>query len=305
MRLGRFSLALDGTYGDDGGSRARSTPWQRRCRNGTSFRVAGARWSRTSRAPTRELAARMHLALGRLYLERLRVNNAMGSSRPRVLPTLLVQKYFSPPGACTRADHRHRSATSQALKSRSRASTRTIHPRLSAGASPHRGRSTRGPGSSCCGRFDVLPRPDGVGRTTAPFIQPGPRARDSRHDSIFSADRVQSAGFASLLKGDAACRPSRNCGLVTPRPADDADASDGDLIAPRRSPAFEAIWLTRTEPAQCRAGAMSRSARRRIEILGMVGFWQMARRRAGSPMRTAVHLDPDDGRTRIALANAL
>ena len=77
--LGQFSLALDGTYGDEG---------QRLSTALDSMAAASSQWDALIQSRERamaadigsadpKLAARMHVALGGLYLDRLRVSDAL------------------------------------------------------------------------------------------------------------------------------------------------------------------------------------------------------------------------------------
>ncbi len=101
--LGRFSLALDGTYGDEGqrlsdaldAMAAALTQWDAMIQSrerAMAADIAGA---------DATLAARMHLALGGLYLDRLRAATRPGNWQRHASAIPLDRKFLSSNGSCT------------------------------------------------------------------------------------------------------------------------------------------------------------------------------------------------------------
>jgi len=302
--LGQFSLALDGTYGDEG---------QRLARALDAMAAALSQWDASIQSREHamvadiagadpNLAARMHLALGGLYLERLRVNDAIKElaaaraadpARPEV-PLLQGLLHAQITG--------DRSATTEALKA-----AHALNPN-----DPTRTYllarhlieiDQREPGVELLRQVQRSADQIASGGPTAPFIRLD-LVREIPGIDPFFPPTAYAAGFASLLKGDlmqavAQLRESlRRDPLMTLTPP------DGDPIA-RAAAAFRSGLVDEARKQLNAALAQSADRAEAHRILGMVDLADGETTRGITELRTAVRLNPDDERTRIALANAL
>ncbi|HEY6614453.1 MAG TPA: tetratricopeptide repeat protein, partial [Vicinamibacterales bacterium] len=302
--LGQFSLALDGAYGDEG---------QRLARALDAMAAALSQWDAVIQSREHamvadiagadpKLAARMHLALGGLYLERLRVNEAIKElaaaraadpARPEVpLFQGLVHTQFTG----------DRSAATESLKA-----AHALNPN-----DPTRTYllarhlieiDQREAGVELLRQVQRSADQIASGGPTAPFIRLD-LVREIPGIDPFFPPTAYAAGFASLLKGDlmqaiAQLRESlRRDPLMTLTPP------DGDPTA-RAAAAFRSGLVDEARKQLNAALAQSADRAEAHRILGMVDLADGETTRGITELRTAVRLNPGDERTHIALANAL
>jgi len=301
--LGRFSLALDGAYGDEGrqlssaldAMAAALSQWDALIQSRESAMVADIAGADP------KLAARMHLALGGLYLDRLRVNEAImelaaaraaDPARPEV-PLFQGLVHTQITG--------DRSAATEGLKAAHALSpndpTRTY---LLAGHLIEIDQREAG--------LELLrqvqrPANQTAGGAIAPFIRLD-LVREMPGIDPFLPPAAYADGFTSLQKGDLAqaitqLRESlRRDPLMTLKPP------DTDPIA-RAAAAFRSGVVDEARQQLNAALAQSADRAEAHRILGMVDLADGETTRGISELRTAVRLNPGDERTRVALANAL
>lgn len=302
--LGAFSLALDGTYGDEGRSIAASLD---------SMAEALARWDALIESRERamaaeigsadpKLAARMHLALGGLYLDRARTADALRElaaarasdpTRPEV-PLLqgLVHRQLT--GNATAATAALQQALAlapqdpvrvyllarQLLDEKQRDAGLEMLQRIQ--------HSPGQPGSpSASPRFIRL---DLVGETPGihPFFPP-----------VLHAD-----GFAALQRGELAKAIAQFRESVRRDPLMTLGTTEVDAVA-RAAAAFRTGLV---DDARKQLESVLEQSPERAEahrLLGMVELSDGNTERGVSRLKNAVRLKPDEERARIALANAL
>lgn len=298
--LGSFSLALNGTYGDEGArlrttvdalDRAR-TQWDdviRRYEAAMKADVAGAA------AP---MAARLHLALGAVYLDRVRLADALrefttaasldpSRAEPPMFEGLIHQRMNDAPSAIAafrRADAAAPNAILTYVLGRQM---------LRSGAADEANRTLRAfrekapaslkPGENPFPRVDLVSERPGI----EPFFPP-----------VLYAD-----GFARLQRGDFAGAISTFREAVSRDPMAASGVETGALT--RVASAFRDGDLA---TAQERLKTAIELAPDRAEPHRVLGLVLIAGRRydeAIDAMRRAIVLDSQDERARLALADAL
>ena len=302
--LGQFSLSLDGTYGDEG--RRLSTALD-------SMAAALSRWDALLQSRERamaadiekadpKLASRMHLALGGLYLDRLRVNDALQEfaaarssdpSRPEVplLQSLVHAQLTSDAAAAIEALR-----AAHALNPEDATRTYLL------------GRQLLEADQQAAGlellqqvRFSGSQAPAGGG---APFIRLD-LVRETPGIDPFFSPASYAEGFASLQRGDLAraiaqLRESANRdALMTIKDVNAGDAAARAMAAFREGLVDEA----RKQLASALVQSPNRADVHRI--LAMVELADGETARGISELRTAIRLSPDDERARLALAAEL
>ena len=302
--LGQFSLSLDGTYGDEG--RRLSTALD-------SMAAALSRWDALLQSRERamaadiekadpKLASRMHLALGGLYLDRLRVNDALQEfaaarssdpSRPEVplLQSLVHAQLTSDAPAAIEALR-----AAHALNPEDATRTYLL------------GRQLLEANQQAAGlellqqvRFSGSQTPAGGG---APFIRLD-LVRETPGIDPFFSPASYAEGFASLQRGDLAraiaqLRESANRdALMTIK-----DINAGDAAA-RAVAAFREGLVDEARKQLASALVQSPNSAEVHRILAMVELADGETPRGMSELRTAIRLSPDDERARLALAAEL
>lgn len=301
--LGRFSLALEGTYGDEGPRLAADVD---------AMTTALARWDASVQTRERamaaelgtadpKLAARMHLALAGVYLDRLRISDAIkelaaarrsDATRPEppLLQGLAYAQLTQDAAAATEA-----LKAAHALNPNDPARTYLLAQHLMATKQQQAGLemlqqiravpgAASGPAAPLFLRLDLVRETPGID----PFLPP-----------VLYAD-----GFASLQRGDlsraiAQFRESLSRDPLT------AIAASPDATVTRAAAALrdgnvkDARMLL--EPLV--AGAPGNGEVHRL--LAMVDLADGENARAIDRLRTAVRLRPTDERTHVALAKAL
>ncbi len=302
--LGRFSLALDGVFGDEG--RALSSSLD-------SMAEALSRWDAfietRERAMAAEigsanqkLASRMHLALGGVYLDRGRTQAALTElsaartadpTRPEVpllqgLVHLQVTRDAAAATAALQAAHE--------LSPQDPARTYLLARQLVDG-------TQREAGLALLQRIQHVP-----GQTTTPagalFIRLD-LVRETPGSNPFFPPTLYAEGFAALQQGDlvkaiaqlrASARRDPLMSLET--------VKEGDLLAR----AIVAFKDGLADEARTHLKSVVTQSPKRAEahrILGMVHLADGDRQSGIDSLRTAIQLNPGDERTRLALGNAL
>ena len=304
--LGAFSLALEGTFGDEARAIAASLD---------SMTEAIARWDSLIQSRERAmaaeigsadptLAARMHLALGALYLERARVADALKElaaaragdpTRPEVpwLQGLAHRQLTGDASAATTALQQ-----AHTLAPQDPARTYLLARQLFEANQQEAGltllqtiRHAPGPTTPPSGNTTLFIRLDLVSETPGitPFFPP-----------VLYAD-----GFAALRRGDLAKAVAQfrdaagRDPLMTPITTGDADAMTRATAAFRTGAVDEA----RKQLELLLKQSPDRAETHRI--LGMVDLADGQTESAVSRFKAAARLNPADERTRLALANAL
>ena len=304
--LGQFSLALDGTYGDEG---------QRLSTALDSMSASLSRWDAVIQSRERamaaeignadlKLASRMHLALGGLYLDRLRVSDALKElaaarasdpSRPEVplLQALAHAQVTNDPTAAIeslRAAHalNPQDVTRAYLLGRHLldANQREAGLELLRQVRHDGSQTSASPGSPAPFiRLDLVREMPGID----PFLPPV----------------LYSDAFATLQRGDLALA------IAQLRESDGRDqlitlksANDGDALA-RAAAAFRdgRVDDARTQLETALAEAPNRAEAHRVLAMADLADGETARGIAR--LRAAISLSPDDERPRVALATAL
>lgn len=299
--LGQFSLALDGTYGDEGarlsnaldGMAAALSQWDAMIQSrerAMAAEIAGA---------DAKLAARMHLALGGLYLDRLRVDDALrelkaarasDADRPEVpLFQWLIHAQFTgdkaAAGESLKAAH--------ALSPNDPVRTYLLARHLIANEQQEAGIEML---------QKVRPTPDQAA-TSAPFIRID-LVREAPGIDPFLPPAGYAEGFASLQKGDLGPAITQLRESLRRDPLMTLKAVEGDPVA-RAAVAFRSGLVADARTQIDAAVAQSADRAEAHRILGMVDLADGDTTHAISSLRTAVRLNPGDERTRMALANAL
>lgn len=300
--LGQFSLALDGTYGDEGprlssaldAMSAAVTRWDAFIQSRERAMVADV----AGASPA--LAARMHLAVGGLYLDRLRIEDglkelaaarAADASLPEV-PLFQSLVHAQVTGNTAAAIDALKAA--RALRPNDPARTYLLARLLIGSAERDAGVEL----------LQQVQYPTGQTAATAPFIRLD-LVREVPGIDPFLPPVSYAEGFASIQKGDLArgiaqLRESlRRDPLMTIK-----SPRDGDPVA-RASAAFRSGLADDARTQLEAAVAQSNNRAEAHRILGMVNLADGNASAAISSLRTAVRLNPSDERARIALANAL
>jgi tetratricopeptide (TPR) repeat protein len=303
--LGAFSLALDGNYGDERQSISASLD---------AMADALARWDLLIQSRERamaaeipsadpKLAARMHLALGGLYLERARIPDALKEltaarasdpTRPEA-PLLQALAHLQVTGDAYAATTALQQA--HALAPEDPARTYLLARRLldanqqDAGLELLQrirhtpGRPTAPSGNALFIRLDLVRERPGIN----PFFPP-----------VLYAD-----GFSSLQRGDLASAIAQFRESTSRDPVmSSVTAAEADTIA-RAAAAFKAGMVDEARKQLESVLAQSPERAEVHRILGMVDLAGEEIERGLTRLRNAVRFNPGDERTRIALANAL
>jgi tetratricopeptide (TPR) repeat protein len=303
--LGAFSLALDGNYGDE--RRSISTSLD-------AMAEALARWDGLIQSRERamaaeigsadpKLAARMHLALGGLYLERARIPDALKEltaarasdpARPEA-PLLQALAHLQVTGDASAATTALQQA--HALAPEDPARTYLLARRLLDANQQNAGlellqriRHTPGQPAARSGnalfiRLDLVRETPGIN----PFFPP-----------VLYTD-----GFASLQRGDLAraiaqFRESARRDPVTTS----ATAPEADAVA-QAAAAFKTGMVDEARKQLESVLAQSPERAEVHRLLAMVDLADDETDRGVSRLRSAVGISPADERTRLALASAL
>ena len=297
--LGQFSLALDGALGDEG---------QQLSAGLDAMTAALSRWNELIQSRERamaadignadpKLASRMHLALGGLYLDRLRVSDALKElaaarasdpTRPEV-PLLQWLVHTQMTGDTSAAAEALRAA--HALSPQDAARTYLLGRQLLDGNQQEAG-------------LELLQRVhhdrDAVAAgTSGPFIRLD-LVREIPGIDPFLAPPSYADGFASLRKGDllqaiTQLRESaRRDPLMMLR-----SANDGDPLA-RAAAAFRGGLVDDARKQLEAALAQSPDRAEAHRILGMVDLADGEAARGIGRLREAIRLNPNDERARLA-----
>lgn len=299
--LGQFSLALDGAYGDEGPRLSIALD---------AMAAALSRWDALIQDRERammadvgradpKLAARMHLAIGGLYLDRLRfadavkeleASRAADPARPEV-PLLLWLIHAQVTGNAAAATDALKAAHTLSPNDPTRTYLLARH------------LVENNQGEAGLELLRQIQRPADQTAAAAPFIRLD-LVREIPGIDPFLPPAAYAAGFASLQKGDLTqaigqLRESlRLDPLMTPTP------SDGDATM-RAAAAFRSGRVDDARTLLTAAVAQSPDRAEAHRVLGMVDLADGETARGIGELRTAVRLNPRDERTRIALANAL
>jgi tetratricopeptide (TPR) repeat protein len=298
--LGQFSLALDGTYGDEGRRLSAALD---------AMTEALSRWDASIQSRERAmaaditradppLAARMHVAVAGLYLDRLREDDALKElaaarasdpARPEApLFQWLIHSQIT----------RDTRAATDALKA-----AHAINP-----ADPVRtyllARHLLELGQREAG-LDLLeqvraPVSDAASRT-APFIRVD-LVRETPGIEPFFPPTAYAEGFASMQKGDLPQALTQLREALRADPLMTLNAADTDPVA-RATAAFRdgLVDDARTQLDMAVSQLPDRAEAHRVR--GMINRADGGTTRAVSELRTAIRLDPSDERARVALAN--
>ncbi len=302
--LGQFSLALEGTFGDEGPRLSTALD---------SMTAALSRWDALLQSRERamaadieradpKLAARMHLALGGLYLDRLRVNDALKelaaarSSDPSRAEVPLLQSlaYAQLTSDTPAAIEALRAA--HALNAQDPARTYLLGQQLLAANQQAAG-------------LELLAQvrsggPQTPGGGTALFIRLE-LVREAPDIDPFFPPAAYAEGFASLQRGDLARAIERL------RQSADRDAlmtitdiKGGDAVA-RAVAAFREGLVDEARKQLGSAIAQSPNRAEAHRLLAMVELADGETARGISELKAAIGLSPDDERPRLALAAEL
>jgi len=302
--LGRFSLALDGTYGDEG---------QRLSNALDAMAAALAQWDAMIESRERAmaadiagadatLAARMHLALGGLYLDRLRAADAARElaaarvsdpARPEV-PLFQWLVYAHLTG--------DRASAAEALKAALALSPKDPA-RIYSMARHLIENNQREAGLELLQQVQRPPDQNAALGGPAPFIRVD-LVREVPGIEPFLPPTAYAEGFASLQKGELAQAITQLREALRRDPLLTLKAPEGDPVA-RAIAAFRNGLVDDARKQLDTAGAQSAGRSEASRILGMVDLADGETARAINQLRTAVRLNPGDERTRMALANAL
>lgn len=299
--LGQFSLALDGTYGDEGqrlagaldAMAAALTQWDALIQNRERAMAADIVRADAS------LAARMHLALGGLYVDRLRVNDALKEltaarasdpARPEVpLFQWLVHSQLTG----------NEPAATEALKA-ARAMSQNDPVRTYLLARHLIETNQREPGLEL---LQQVHAPAGQTAATSPFIRLD-LVREIPGIEPFLPPIAYAAGFASIQKGDLPQAIAQLRDALRMDPLMTLKAPGEDPVA-RAAAAFRDGLVDDARMQLDAAVAQSPDRAEAHRVRGMVNLADGGTTRAVNELRMAIRLNPGDERTRIALANAL
>lgn len=299
--LGAFSLALDGTYGDEAPRLSSALD---------SMAAALSRWDGSIQSRERamaaeigradpQLAARMHLALGGVYLDRLRVNDALREfaaartsdpTRPEV-PLLQWIVHDQMTGDRTAATDALKSAHAFSPKDPLR--TYLLARQLMEGDERQTGlellQQVQHAGAGASGnampfiRVDLVREIPGID----PFVPP-----------VLYAD-----GFASLQKGDLPRAIAQLRESLRRDPLMTIKASDDPIVL--AAAAFRNGLVSEARAQLEAALAQSPDRAEAHRVFAMVDLADGESARGIGRLRTAVRLNPGDERARLVLANAL
>jgi len=305
--LGQFSLALDGTYGDEA---------RRLSATLDAMSDALSRWDTTiqtyERAMAAEiggadpsLAARMHLALGGVYLDRGRVDDAM---------TQLAAARQSDP---TRVDVLSLQGLVHELRGNHAAATEAF--RTAVALDPQNpvrayvlARHLMSIGEEQAA-LEFLPR---VQRTQSssrapqgptvgtPFVRLG-LVQETADVEPFLPPVLYADGFASLQRGDLARAVTQLRDAVSRDPLSTGGPATDQDPAARAAAAFRdgLVETARTQLEATVAQSPGRAEAHRI--LGLVNIADGEYDRGINALRTALRLNPGDERARLGLGDAL
>jgi len=300
--LGRFSLALDGTYGDEGprlssaldAMAAALSQWDASIQSRERAMVADV----ASASPA--LAARMHLALGGLYLDRLRVEDGLKElAAARAADSSLPEAPLFQSLAHTQITGNTAAAT-EALKA-ARALRLNDPARTYLLARLLIGSGERNAGVEL---LQQVQAPAGQTTGTAPFIRLD-LVRETPGIDPFLPPISYAEGFASIQKGDLARGITQLRESLRRDPLMTITSSGGGDPVARAASAFRSGLVDEARTQLDAALAQSNSRAEAHRILGMVNLADGDASAAINRLRTAVRLNPSDERARIALANAL
>ena len=300
--LGQFSLALDGTYGDEGQRLARAldamaaalTQWDASIQSrehAMAADIAGANPA---------LAARMHLALGGLYMDRLRAEDALkelaaaraaDASRPEA-PLFQWLVHTQVTGNAAAATEALKAA--YALSQRDPVRTYLLARDLIESNQRDAGLAL----------LQQVQHPAGQTAPTAPFIRLD-LVREIPGIDPFLPPISYAEGFASIQNGDLAKAIAQLRESLQRDPLMTIKSSgDGDPVA-RAASAFRNGQVDDARTQLNAALAQSNDRAEAQRILGMVDLADGDISGAVSRLRTVIRLNPGNERARIALANAL
>ena len=300
--LGQFSLALDGTYGDEGQRLARAldamaaalTQWDASIQSrehAMAADIAGANPA---------LAARMHLALGGLYMDRLRAEDALkelaaaraaDASRPEA-PLFQWLVHTQVTGNAAAATEALKAA--YALSQRDPVRTYLLARDLIESNQRDAGLAL----------LQQVQHPAGQTAPTAPFIRLD-LVREIPGIDPFLPPISYAEGFASIQNGDLAKAIAQLRESLQRDPLMTIKSSgDSDPVA-RAASAFRNGQVDDARTQLNAALAQSNDRAEAQRILGMVDLADGDISGAVNRLRTVIRLNPSDERARIALANAL
>jgi tetratricopeptide (TPR) repeat protein len=296
--LGQFSLALDGPYGDEG---------QRLSSALDAMAAALSRWDASiqsreqamvadSAGASPALAARMHLALGGLYLDRLRVEDALkelaaaraaDATRAEVpLFQWLVHAQVTGDTAAATEALKAAYALSQKDPARTYLLARYLIDN-----------NQRDAGLAL---LQQIQYPAGQTAPAAPFIRLD-LVREIPGIDPFLPPVSYAEGFASIQKGDLAKAISQLRESLRRDPLMTIPGT-GDPVA-RAAAAFRNGLVDDARQQLDAALAQSNDRAEAHRILGMVDLANGDASGAINRLQTAIRLNPGDERARIALAN--
>lgn len=298
--LGGFSLALDGTHGDEG----------RQLSNALDAMAAAlSQWDAMIQSRERAMAvdlagadpklgARMHLALGGLYLDRLRVEEglkelaaarAADASRPEVpLFQFLVHSQIT--GNTAAAAEALKAAYALGPKDPARMYLLARH--LIASKQQDAGIAL----------LQQVQHPANQPAATAPFIRLD-LVREAPGIDPFLPPASYADGFASIQRGDLTKAITQLRESLQRDPLMTI-SGDGDPVA-RAAAAFKNGLVDDARTQLDAALAQSKDRAEAYRIRGMVALAADDAADGISSLRAAVRLNPGDERARMALANAL
>jgi tetratricopeptide (TPR) repeat protein len=299
--LGRFSLALDGTFGDEG---------QRLSSALDAMSAALSQWDALIQSRERamaadlaganpQLATRMHLALGGLYLDRLRVDDALKelaaarASDPGRAEVPLFQWVTHAQLTSDKAAATESLKAAHSLSPKDPARTYLLARQLIA----------NGQGEAGLELLQQVQHPTGQTAPATPFIRLD-LVRETPGIEPFLPPIAYAAGFSSIQKGDLPQAISQLREALRRDPLMTLNAPGADPVA-RAAAAFRGGLVDDARTQLDAAVSQSPDRAEAHRIRGMVNLADGGTTRAVTELRTAVRLSPGDERTRIALANAL
>jgi tetratricopeptide (TPR) repeat protein len=307
--LARFSLALEGAYGDEGGTIRSSLDSMNQAleRWDTGIRTFETAMASEVTGAEPQVAARMHAALGGVYLDRSRVADALGEfvaateldpSRAEVFALqglACSHPLVNDPAAATRAFQR-----ASALDRRDPVNAYILARHLMKVGDLKEAKQALHLFEE---RESLRAAEQGGAAVSSPFIRLG-LAREQAEVEPFFPPALYAEGFALLQRGDYARA------IVQFREAATRDPLDLDPVEAKEAmgQAATAFRGGLVQVAVQHLEAAIKVAPTRAEphrILGRVYLANQQYDNSINELRTAVRLSPDDERARLVLADAL
>jgi tetratricopeptide (TPR) repeat protein len=299
--LGEFSLALNGTYGDEGPRLSSALDRMAQALSQWDSTIEGYESAMaveiTGAQPA--LAARMRVELGIVYLDRGRVSDALEefAAARRLDPPQLGPPLFE---ALVYDQLLHEpDRAGEALRAAARLASRT--PVVSYLFARHLRNSGDDGAREALGRFvtDLDAAAEGVVR----FIRLGLVPETPGLEPFFPPVRY-AEGFAALHQWDLAGALSRFRQALASDPLS-VDASASGAARPRAAVAFRDGLVADARTALAESIAQSPERAETYRLLGLVEMADGRYEQAITALRRAVTMNGDDERARLALADAL